>query len=218
LESLRLAASQRSDLEAATAMYETNLDLAADFLTARGLSRDQAIGLRLGVCVEPHTQDHARFVTMLSIPYLTPAGVMALKFRQLQPERKPKYDAPAGQHARLYNVAALHSKGDTVAVCEGELDAAVMTYVVGVPAVGIPGASHWLPYWSRCFQDYERVLVVADADIPKDGKEPPGQRHAERVVKEIGGSARLILPPAGEDLTSWVQRDGIAVVKEACGV
>lgn len=186
-------------------------------MASRGLSREQAIGLRLGMCVEPYSQEHSRFRGMLCLPYLTPSGVVALKFRQMEPGRTPKYNAPSGQGVRLYNVAALHSRGDTVAVCEGELDAAVMTEVVGIPAVGVPGVEAWQSHFSRCFADYERVLVIADADIPKDGKEPPGRRHAERVVKEIGSSARLVMPPLGHDLGSWVLEAGADAVREVCG-
>lgn len=193
-----------------------NLDMAGGFLASRGLSREQAIGARLGKCVEPAVPEHERFRGMLSIPYLTPGGVVAIKFRQLDPARSPKYDSPAGQTARLYNVAALHTTGDTVAVCEGEMDALVMTEVVGIPAVGIPGASHWQKHWSRCFADYPKVLVVADNDVSNEKN--PGVRHAERVVKEIGSAARLVLPPADMDLGDWVAEHGPEAVKGACGV
>ena len=197
-------------------MYAQNVDQAADFLASRGLSREQATGARLGKVCEPYSADHQRFVGMLSIPYVTPAGVIALKFRQLDPERTPKYDAPSGQHVRLYNVAALHSTGDTVAICEGELDALVMTHVVGVPAVGVPGASNWQDHWERCFADFDRVLVVADHDAKADGSDP-GVRHAKKVVKAVRGG-QLVLPPAGHDLTEWVQAEGVEVVRDACGV
>jgi phage/plasmid primase-like uncharacterized protein len=159
--------------------------------------------------------EHERFKGMMSIPYLSPAGVLALKFRQLDPERSPKYDSPGGQHARLYNVAALHTPGSTVAICEGELDALVMTTVVGIPAVGIPGASHWQDHWSRCFADYGTVLVIADNDEKEDGSNP-GVKHANRVVKALGSAARCILPPNGMDLGEWVTTHGPDDVRNAC--
>lgn len=218
LESLSLPGAARAELLRATDRYAANVYEAADFLSGRGIGEHTAQAFRLGVVSEPAVPEHERFRGMLSIPYLTPGGVVAIKFRQLDPTRSPKYDSPAGQTARLYNVAALHTTGDTVAVCEGEMDALVMTEVVGIPAVGIPGASHWQPWWARAFADYARVIVVADHDLTKDsGKEPPGQRHANRVVKELGSCARLVMPPAGLDLNDWVLEHGARAVKEACG-
>lgn len=170
---------------------------------------------RLGV-VPSDYHGFERFAGMLSLPYLTPAGVVAMKFRALDPERKPKYDAPSGQHVRLYNVAALHTQGDVVAICEGEIDAIVMTELVGIPAVGVPGASNWQAHWPRAFSDYTEVVVVCDNDQKDDGSNP-GLRHAERVVKSVPGG-RLVSPPAGEDLNSWVLSAGVEEVRHACGM
>ncbi|MCW2843339.1 MAG: hypothetical protein JWN22_1255 [Nocardioides sp.] len=215
LDSMTLAPSVRRTLQLAAETYAPNLDMAADFLSARGITREAASSYQLGVVSNP-LPGHDRFVGMLSIPYITRAGVVALKFRALDPERTPKYDAPSGQHSRLYNVNALHSPGDTVAICEGELDALVMSEVVGIPAVGVPGASHWQEHWSRVFADYETILVIADHDAKEDGSDP-GLKHAKKVVSKIAG-ARLVLPPAGCDLTEWVQRDGVDAVRNGCGL
>lgn len=216
LDSLIVSTLQRQSLEAATEAFEENLYDAADFLSARGISEQVARSYRLGATSTDPIVGFERFANMLSIPYLSPAGVLGLKFRALDPERKPKYDAPSGQHARLFNVNALHSKGNVVAICEGEIDAIVMTELVGIPAVGVPGASHWADYWPRCFSDYEEVLVVADNDVKEDGSNP-GLKHATRVVSKIAG-ARLVTPPPGEDVNSWVLRDGAEAVRDACGV
>lgn len=216
LDQLTLSSSLRKSLETATALFERNLYDAQDFLVSRGITEAQAVSYRLGAVPSDAPPEYERFVGMMSLPYLSPAGVVALKFRALDPERKPKYDAPSGQHARLYNVAALHSKGDTVAICEGEIDALVCTEHVGIPAVGIPGASHWLDHWSRAFMDYEEVLVIADHDAKEDGSDP-GLKHALRVVQKVPG-ARLIKPPPGEDLNSWVLNYGVGAVRSACGI
>lgn len=215
LDSLTLSPSLRRTLQEAAESYAQDVHLAADFLSARGITETVARGNLLGVVHEP-IPGHERFVGMLSLPYVTPAGVVALKFRQLDPERTPKYDAPSGQTARLYNVAALHTAGDMVAVCEGELDALVMHHVVGIPAVGVPGASNWQAHWSRCFMDYESVVVIGDNDVKEDGSNP-GLKHARRVVKEVRGG-RPVLPPSGLDLTEWVQAEGVETVRKACGL
>lgn len=215
LDSLALSPLRRKELELATATYASHVHEAGNYLGLRGITEDAALRFRLGVVRDPFP-DHERFEGMLCLPYITRAGVVALKFRALDPERKPKYDAPAGQTARLYNVEALHSKGDVVAVCEGEIDALVCSTAVGIPAVGVPGASHWADHWSRAFADYEEVLVIADNDVKPDGKNP-GLDHAHRVVRRIP-NARLIKPPPGNDLNSWYLSEGREAVRNACGL
>ena len=215
LDSMTLSGSVRRSLAGATAEFAANLWDAADFLEDRGIGESVALSYRLGV-VPSDYPGFERFAGMMSLPYLTPAGPVAMKFRALDPERKPKYDAPSGQHARLYNVKALHNPGDMVAICEGEIDALVMTELVGIPAVGVPGASHWADHWPRCFSDYESVLVIADHDAKPDGKDP-GLKHANRVVKAISG-ARLVKPPAGMDLNDWFLSEGREAVRAACGL
>lgn len=219
LDSLKLSSSVKKTLQEATEAYSLNLAMLESTLTARGISGAAASSFRLGVVTEPVVPEHQRFLGMMSIPYLTPAGTVAMKFRCIahpgKCEGHEKYNAPAGQTTRLYNVAALHSPGEVVAVCEGEMDAVVMTTVVGIPAVGVPGASAWKEHWSRCFADYDRVLIVADNDLKDDGKNP-GLRHAERVVEKTPG-AELVLPPAGLDLSEWVEKEGAETVREVCG-
>lgn len=222
LDSLSLSSSQRQTLEEVTAASEPHLYLAQKFLSARGIESEGVARLyRLGVCPDGVT-GFERFRGMLSIPFLSPAGVLAIKFRCLacwpgKCEDHPKYNAPEGQQVRLYNVAALHSDGDVVAICEGELDAMVMTELVGTPAAGVPGATQWKghPWWARAFADYERVLVVADNDQKEDGSNP-GLKAAKTIAATIPGS-RVVTPPAGLDVTEWVQRDGVEAVRNACG-
>lgn len=216
LDSLLLSNALRGSLEGATAAFEANLHLAQEFLTARGIASEATARLyRFGV-VSNDYPGFERFAGMMSIPYLTPAGVVAIKFRALDPEQKPKYNAPEAQQTRLYNVAALHTDGSVVAICEGELDALAMTELVGIPAVGVPGASNWADWYPRAFADYETVLVIGDNDTKEDGSNP-GLKHARKVVKSIPG-ARLVLPPAGEDLNSWYLKEGREAVREACHV
>lgn len=218
LDSLTLSPLQRSTLQEAAEQYATNVDQAADFLSARLLDREAATGSLLGVVFDP-LPGHERFAGRLSIPYVTPAGVVAIRFRCLQDhdcrvEGHGKYDSPAGIPTRLYNVAALHTKGSRVGCAEGELDSLVATHVVGLPSVGVPGIKNWKPHFSRCFADYEEVLVFADSDEDEE----KGIKHAKKAVKEIGQGGRLVLPPNGLDLTEWVQRDGVEKVRDVCGV
>lgn len=215
LDSLIPSSSLRASLEHATAMYEKNVEDLASYLVTRGIGRDAALGARLGKVCEP-APGHERFVGMMSIPYLTPGGPVAIKFRRLDDEH-PKYDGPSGQHARLFNAGLLaDTDSDTVLICEGELDAVVGTHVLGVPSVGRPGGGTWLDHWSRCFADFERVLIVADNDDKPDGSNP-GLKSAKSVQKHIPDS-QLVLPPLGMDLGEWVLAEGAEAVKKGLGL
>lgn len=205
-------------MQRAAELYAANVDQAADFLSARLLEREHATGALLGRVSEPAIPEHARFIGRLSIPFVTRSGVVSIKFRCLEDHDckdvgHPKYDG-LSTGTRLYNVEALHSRGDRVGCTEGELDALVASHVLGLPSVGVPGIKNWKPHFGRCFADYDEVLVFADADDDED----KGIKHAKRAVKEIGDAARLVLPPKGLDLTEWVQRDGVEAVRNACGL
>lgn len=218
LDSLMLSDLARSSLELAAQTYSESVDLAGYFLGNRGITEQAARGFHLGaVSADNALPGHERFIGMLCLPYLSEGGVLALKFRHLDGDSRPKYDQPSGQTPRLYNVLALSKGADVVAVCEGELDAIVCESVLGIPAIGVPGASNWQSHWKRCFADVAEVIVVSDHDVKDDGSDP-GLKHAKRVVSEIGSAARLVLPPAGCDLGEWVLSAGAEEVKEKMGV
>lgn len=209
LDSLLPAQSQRASLTARATKYAASVDLAASYLAARGIDRLDAISSLLGVVSEPEPMDE-RFAGMLCIPYVTAKkDVIALKFRRMD-DGTPKYDSPAGQKQHLYNARALVAGGDVAAILEGELACIIAEKVLGIPCVGTPG-TQWLPHWSRCFSDFERVLVIADNDLKDDGSNP-GRKHAEKLVKQVP-NAELVLPPAGTDFDEWVLADGADTVR-----
>lgn len=222
-------------MERVTAACEKSVDSLASYLEPRGIERDAAIGARLGhVCEVDDSlaslvgsrESAERFVGMMSIPYVTPAGPMALKFRCLGDHEDdckaaghPKYDSPPSQHPRLYNVRAFQMASDIIAICEGELDALVCTSAVGVPAVGVPGTA-WMDHWPRCFADHAEVLIVVDNDDnvdPQGKRSNPGLKHAKAIHKTLP-NARLVLPPLGMDLGEWVLDAGTDTVRRAMGL
>lgn len=226
LDLLQLSRQQRNALQAAATAYHSQLtSRAGSYLAARGLGQDDANGHLLGEVCEP-APGHDRFAGMLSIPYLSRAGVLGFKFRCMEQHDckalgHPKYDSPSGQRARLYNVNALLTTGDTIALVEGEMSAIVLQAHTGVPTVGTPG-TQWVkehPHWPRCFSDFERILVVADHDVTEDGRTDPGKGvgHAKRIVNSLPG-AELILPPAGLDPDEWVLAEGGDLVMMTMGV
>ena len=132
----------------------------------------------------------------LAIPYLTPAGVVSIRFRTLTDG--PKYLSRTGDHPTLYNVFDLHVPSPVICVTEGELDAVIVSKVVGphraggLPAVGAPGAQAWRDYYRIILQDYEKVLVLADGD-------QAGRDFAKRVVEGLN-NAVVVPMPDGHDV------------------
>lgn len=156
---------------------------------------------------------HEAFVGRLAIPYLANGHTVSLKFRSLT-DAGTKYLGISGQHPRLYGVDALRESHPTVCIVEGELDAILMTHVVGVPAVSVPGTGTWLPHMPRCFADVEQVLVVCDND---DAENNPGQALAQKIAKSIRGS-KIVAPPLGCDITDWYLAAGADEIRSKLGL
>jgi len=217
LTSLRLSESQRASLQTAAERYHESINSQlASYLLARGIDKDAARGELLGLVAEP-VPGHEQFTGMLSIPYVTPAGVVAIKFRCVQDHdckdfSHPKYNAPSGQKPRLYGVRNLFTDQTHIAICEGELDAVVMTHAAGIPAVGVAGGDAWQDHMPRCFADFEKVFIVMDHDVKEDGSNP-GARFARRIAESLDGGV-VIRPPAGLDVTEWQLRDGADAIRE----
>lgn len=223
LDSLSLSSSLKAFLEEATARYEAALDQpTASYLIGRGLDPEGVTArfARLGLVSDP-MPGHERFRGRLALPYVTPSGVVAMKFRCLgshancKAEGHEKYLAPSGGKIRMYNTRALLDSSDTVAVCEGELDALMVHQIVGVPAVGTWG-TNWFDHYPRMFADFDRVLVIADNDLKDDGSNP-GVKHARKIAATIN-RAEVVEPPEGLDVSEWIVRDGVAVVRKAMGL
>ena len=192
LDSVRLSQSQKASLAKAVATYKANIHLAEEYLAKRGLSLEDGATAHLGVVAEP-LPSHEAYVGRLVIPYITPTGVVDIRFRSMD-NSEPKYMGLPGTSTRLYNVIALQSAGDYIAVCEGEIDAITLHYKCGIPAVGVPGANSWKKHYSRILQDFETVYVFADGD-------QPGSDFAKNLSKELSSVVTLQMPD-GEDVNS----------------
>ena len=142
---------------------------------------------------------HEQMVGRLSIPYMTDNGVVDLRFRALGPE-EPKYMGLAGNQTHLFNVRAILRANDTIAICEGEIDAITLHHKVGIPAIGVPGANNWKPHYLRLLQDFETVIIFADGD-------QPGQEFAKKIAREVPGVI-IINMPEGEDVNSIYLQHG----------
>lgn len=164
-----LSASQREELEEATASYEAAVTgEAARYLVKRGIDRKTAGTFRLGVVADPFP-GHSRFVGRLAIPYLDRDGKpLTMRFRCIEDHEHRefghgKYMSMTDDPSRVYNIRAIHQAGDELHVTEGEFDAMVLSSI-GEYAVAIPGAKAWKPHHRRMLAGFSRVWVWGDPD------------------------------------------------------
>jgi DNA primase len=212
---LRPSDVRKQSLGKAAAKYAENVSKAASYLQDRGVSEATATAVQLGVVVDPEP-GHEEMVGRLSIPYITRAGVVDIKFRCLKhddckQEGCVKYLAIAGMGgSRLYNVNAFFEDSPFIGLTEGEIDADILHYEVGIPAVGCPGAQRWEDHFARCFTGYERVLVFADGDTT-------GRDFAKRVANELL-QATVINLPQDQDVNSVFLLEGPERLRERAGL
>jgi DNA primase len=200
-----LSAAQRTFFEQAASTYQTDLsgDTAAlDYLTKRGLA-PAAATFRLGVVRRP-LPGHEQYSGRLAIPYLTPSGVVNLRFRCLQDhdhaaEHCPKYLSLPDAGTNLYNVLDLKKDSPHVVVCEGELDA-ISWSLAGIPAVGVPGVDAWQKHWGRTsLRDFDVIYAAGDGD-------KAGVKFSSFLAREV--KARPLRFPPGEDSNSLYAQGG----------
>lgn len=188
------------------------------YLSGRGISMDSILRYRLGWVSNP-LPEHEIMRGRLCIPYLKKGGIVALKFRCIQEHHckdfgHVKYLSDGNQW--LFNTRSLDEPGDTIGLCEGELDAITLTSI-GVPGVGIPGVESWKghPWWAEVIRDIPRILIFADND--SDNPENPGYRLAREIQKSIP-RARMVALPERSDVNSTYTMYGETYLKELAGV
>jgi DNA primase len=190
------------------------------YLKRRGISGASAQLFRLGVVTNP-LPGHEPYRGRLCIPYLTRAGVVSLRFRCIGTEHPdiedckdvpghPKYLGLPGDTLRLFNPEALHKSTDHLVITEGEIDA-ITAVQAGLPAVGLPGVSALREYTPRMLKGYDRVYVLADNDDKGQGGE-----FSQRVA-ELVDNARVVFMPPGDDVNSFVCREGPDALLEKIG-
>jgi DNA primase len=198
-------------LEAAQRYAQAISPEALAVLDARGISEVVAAKFQLGTITEP-INGHEMYEGWISIPYITAGGsCVGFKFRRLD-EGKPKYGSPTGQKAHLYNVADITIMKPYVVVCEGELDTVIVSGVLGIPAVGVPGVAAWKPHFPKLFGGYETVYVVGDNDVKEDGSNP-GAEFAKRVANEVMNSTIVTLPP-NMDINDYYLAHGASATRK----
>jgi len=186
---------------------ETGLDTAT-YLAARGLTQEVADTFLLG-SVEADIPGWEWARDRLSIPYITPTGVVDIRFRATKGE-EPKYLGRTGASTGLYNVNAFRVDSDFIGVCEGEIDTITAHGLCGIPAIGIPGANAWKAYYARAFLDYRQVILLCDGD-------KPGLEWGRKIASAID-TAIIVSMPDGMDVNSYYNEVGPDGVRERAGL
>lgn len=213
---MRLAESARKFMTEATERYASDLidsEEVTSYLDGRGIDLSVADMFRLGAVSNP-LPGHEMMRGMLSVPYLTESGTVAMKFRRIQGEG-PKYLGLEGQGVRLFNVEALWSRDPYIVICEGELDCIVATSC-GINSVGVPGVGSWQDHYPFCLEGFQDVLILTDNDDKADGSNP-GQDFARRIIEDIP-HARNVLLPKGMDVNDYVLAKGGDALRALLGV
>lgn len=151
---------------------------------------------------------HELYVGKLAIPYLTPAGVIDIRFRSLNGEG-PKYLTRPGSESHVFNVMALNRQGDTLVVCEGELDT-IIAQQAGFNAVGLPGANTWKGFYNRLFGDWEKIMLFCDGDNA-------GREMAKSIVRELDNVIPVFMPE-GQDVNDVYLAEGVEGLQKRVGI
>lgn len=193
-----LSKEQRNLLEESSQLYNRSLWRVEDYLESRGLSLDFADGELLGYVEDP-LPGQEQFRGRLSIPYITRAGCVNLKFRSLEEnESGPKYLNLSGFETNLYHVESLFTGSEFLCITEGEIDALSLVSC-NLPAVGVPGVKAWKSYYRRCFEDFPIIYGFCDGD-------EPGRDFGSFLSREV--KARPIYMPQGQDVNSMLVQEG----------
>lgn len=195
---MRLSTSQRQFLLQATQRYAGKIELAKDYLLSRQLSVEEASTFHLGVVDDP-LPGHEAYKGRLAIPYITPSGVVDIRFRAMNGE-DPKYMGLVGAKTTMFNTQACFVADKYICVTEGEFDCIMMSVKTIHPTIGIPGANNWKPHYAKILDDFDVVIVLADGD-------PAGLEFGKKISRELG-NVNIISMPDGEDVNSMMIKMG----------
>lgn len=209
----------RKSLEEASSIYESRLpgSVAEKYLSNRGITNEVATYFRLGFVGNDPFPGHEFKENRLAIPYITPSGIVDIRFRAIpqdgipgNPEDSPKMLSIEGTPTLMYNTRAFMEDSPVMAICEGEPDTWVANQII--PSVGVPGAQSWekIHMIKRGFR-FRKVVILADNDDKGDGL-----KLAKQIRSDISGS-RIILMPPGHDVNSFVLKSGLQALKDMIG-
>jgi hypothetical protein len=103
-----------------------------EYLSTRHLSVEEARSFNLGVVADP-LPGHESYKNRLAIPYITPSGVVDIRFRTMNNHDDPKYMGIPGAKTTMFNAQVVLTAGSYICVTEGELDTVVLSVKTGSP-------------------------------------------------------------------------------------
>jgi DNA primase len=195
---VRLSSSQKNFLLQATQRYAAKIELAEEYLLSRQLSVEEARVFHLGVVDDP-LPGHDAYKGRLAIPYITPSGVVDIRFRAMHNE-DPKYMGLVGAKTTMFNTQACFVADKYICVTEGEFDCIMMSVKTMHPTIGIPGANNWKPHYAKILDDFDTVIILADGDAA-------GLEFGKKISRELG-NVNIISMPEGEDVNSMMIKKG----------
>jgi len=204
---VRLSSSQKNFLLQATQRYAAKIELAEEYLLSRQLSVEEAKVFHLGVVEDP-LPGHEAYKGRLAIPYITPSGVVDIRFRGINNE-DPKYMGLVGAKTTMFNTQACFVADKYICVTEGEFDCIMMTVKTMHPTIGIPGANNWKPHYAKILDDFDTVIVLADGDAA-------GLEFGKKISRELG-NVNIVSMPEGEDVNSVMIKRGSDWIDERIG-
>ena len=204
---MRLSSSQKNFLLQATQRYAAKIELAEEYLLSRQLSVEEARVFHLGVVEDP-LPGHEAYTGRLAIPYITPSGVVDIRFRGIHNE-DPKYMGLVGAKTTMFNTQACFVADKYICVTEGEFDCIMMTVKTMHPTIGIPGANNWKPHYAKILDDFDTVIVLADGDAA-------GLEFGKKISRELG-NVNIVSMPEGEDVNSVMIKRGSDWIDERIG-
>jgi DNA primase len=155
--------------------------------------------------VEDPLPGHEPYKGRLAIPYITPSGVVDIRFRALHNE-DPKYMGLVGAKTTMFNTQACFVAHKYICVTEGEFDCILMSVKTTHPTVGIPGANNWKPHYVKILDDFDIVIVLADGDAA-------GLEFGKKISRELS-NVNIISMPEGEDVNSMITKVGSEWIDE----
>lgn len=183
----------------------------AYLMEERALSLETIKQFQLGAVLNPVASNES-VRGFISVPYLSPTGVLSMRFRRPPESDAPmKYWSPKGTKTRVFNTLALLNPGHWLAICEGEFDTIAATQA-GIPAIGIPGVQSWKPYMRHMLNGFSRLIVLADND-----DKGQGNAFGEMVAEQLE-ETKVILAPPGHDVNSTLKELGIHGLREHFGI
>jgi len=201
---VRLSSSHRQFLLQATHQYASQIHLATEYLSTRNLSVAEAQRFHLGV-VKDALPGHEQYIGRLAIPYITPSGVVDIRFRAIG-NADPKYMGMPGAKTSMFNAQVVLTASDYICVTEGEIDCITMSVKTNHPSIGIPGANNWKPFYSKILDDFDTVIVLADGDTA-------GMDFGKKVSRELS-NVNIVQMPEGHDVNSIVMLEGAEFINE----